>query len=155
MRSIVVGLPTQTSTSFASALSLTRTCFQFFDEVKIEDPRVHELCNKAGQPSPFQILCECLRRNFGMGDTSCQTHMNPLKHQRSEFTMSVGKHTATVSSEGGKEGGELPGGGGGMGDTSCQTHMNPLKHQWSEFATSVGHTATVSTEGDGEGDGGR
>ncbi len=107
MRSIVVGLPTQTSTSFASALSLTRTCFQFFDEVKIEDPRVHELCNKAGQPSPFQILCECLRRNFGMGDTS------------------------------------------------CQTHMNPLKHQWSEFATSVGHTATVSTEGDGEGDGGR
>ena len=30
--------------------------------MKIEDPRVHDLCNKAGQPSPFQILCECLRR---------------------------------------------------------------------------------------------
>lgn len=36
--------------------------FQFFDQVKIEDPRVHDLCNKAGQPGPFQILCECLRR---------------------------------------------------------------------------------------------
>ena len=31
-----------------------------------------------------------------MGNTSCQTEMKPLKHQRSEFTMSVGKHKATV-----------------------------------------------------------
>eukprot|EP00106_Octopus_bimaculoides_P012648 XP_014780090.1 PREDICTED: microprocessor complex subunit DGCR8-like [Octopus bimaculoides] len=34
----------------------------FFDEIKIEDPRVYELCNKAGQPTPYQILLECLRR---------------------------------------------------------------------------------------------
>lgn len=36
--------------------------FQFFDDIKIEDPRVYELCNKSGQPSPFQILLECLKR---------------------------------------------------------------------------------------------
>jgi microprocessor complex subunit DGCR8 len=36
--------------------------FQFFDEIKIEDPRISELGNKAGQPSPYQILRECLSR---------------------------------------------------------------------------------------------
>ena len=34
-----------------------------------------------------------------MGDTSCQTEMKPLKHQRSEFTMTVGKHKAAVSAK--------------------------------------------------------
>ena len=37
--------------------------FQFFDEIKIEDPRISELGNKAGQPSPYQILRECLSRS--------------------------------------------------------------------------------------------
>jgi hypothetical protein len=35
---------------------------QFFDDVKIEDPRVPELCLKAGQPTPFAVLHECLKR---------------------------------------------------------------------------------------------
>lgn len=68
----------------------------FFDEIKIEDPRISELGNKAGQPSPYQILRECLSRNYGMGDTDCLLDMKPLKHQNCEFTITVGKHTATV-----------------------------------------------------------
>ncbi|PVD31708.1 hypothetical protein C0Q70_07126 [Pomacea canaliculata] len=68
----------------------------FFDEIKIEDPRISELGNKAGQPSPYQILRECLSRNYGMGDTECVLDMKPLKHQNCEFTITVGKHTATV-----------------------------------------------------------
>lgn len=32
-----------------------------------------------------------------MGDTQCQMDMKTLKHQKSEFTMTVGKHKASVS----------------------------------------------------------
>ena len=68
----------------------------FFDDISIEDPRINELGNKVGQPSPYQILRECLNRNYGMGDTDCVLNMKPLKHQNCEFTITVGKHTATV-----------------------------------------------------------
>ncbi|XP_064612748.1 microprocessor complex subunit DGCR8-like [Liolophura sinensis] len=76
----------------------------FFDEIKIEDPRIYELCSKAGQPSPYQILQECLKRNYGMGDTQCKMEMKPLKHQRNEFLMSVGKHEAKVVCKNKREG---------------------------------------------------
>ena len=41
----------------------------------------------------FLSLC----RNYGMGDTDCLLDMKPLKHQNCEFTITVGKHKATVS----------------------------------------------------------
>lgn len=78
----------------------TNNCQQpdltFFDEVRVEDPRVSELCAKAGQPSPYQILLECLKRNHGMGDTQIKFDMQTLKHQKNEFTLTVGKHVARV-----------------------------------------------------------
>ena len=37
----------------------------FFDDIKVEDPRVPELSQKSGQPAPYQILIECLKRNYG------------------------------------------------------------------------------------------
>ncbi|KAK3579829.1 hypothetical protein CHS0354_029559 [Potamilus streckersoni] len=76
----------------------------FFDEIKIEDPRVAELCNKAALPSPYQILLECLKRNCGMGDTSVQIDKKMLNNQKSEFTMKVGKHTASVTCRNKREG---------------------------------------------------
>ncbi|XP_067135138.1 microprocessor complex subunit DGCR8 [Centruroides vittatus] len=69
---------------------------QFFDEVRVEDPRISDLCAKAGQPSPYQILLECLKRNYGMGDTQIKFDMQNLKHQKNEFRITVGKHTASV-----------------------------------------------------------
>lgn len=68
----------------------------FFDEIKVEDPRVNDLCAKTGQLSPYQILLECLKRNYGMGDTEIKQEMKNIKHQRNEFIMSVGKHSASV-----------------------------------------------------------
>ncbi|XP_076344510.1 microprocessor complex subunit partner of drosha [Tachypleus tridentatus] len=68
----------------------------FFDEIRIEDPRINDLCVKAGQPSPYQILLECLKRNYGMGDTQIKIELKSLKHQKNEFTMTVGKQKATV-----------------------------------------------------------
>ncbi|KAJ8312857.1 hypothetical protein KUTeg_010230 [Tegillarca granosa] len=78
--------------------------YSFFDEIKIEDPRVSDLCNKAGQPSPYQILLECLKRNYGMGDTQCQIDVKTLKHQKSEYSLTVGKHTVTVVCKNKREG---------------------------------------------------
>ncbi|KAH6934654.1 hypothetical protein HPB50_026271 [Hyalomma asiaticum] len=68
----------------------------FFDNIKVEDPRVNELCAKTGQLSPYQILLECLKRNYGMGDTEIKQEMRNMKHQRNEFMMSVGKHSANA-----------------------------------------------------------
>ncbi|CAL1545039.1 unnamed protein product [Lymnaea stagnalis] len=79
----------------------------FFDDVKVTDPRVNELGNKVGQPSPFQLLLECLRRNFGMGNTQCEVSTKPLKNQKCEFTINVGKHSATVVAKNKREGKQL------------------------------------------------
>lgn len=67
-----------------------------FDEIKIEDPRVAEFCAKTTEPSPHAILQTCLQRNFGLGDIQIKYDINTLKHKKNEFTMTVGKHIATV-----------------------------------------------------------
>lgn len=67
-----------------------------FDEIKIEDPRVAEFCAKTTEPSPHAILLTCLQRNYGLGDVEIKYEVNTLKHKRNEFTMTVGKHSATV-----------------------------------------------------------
>lgn len=72
------------------------TDLSFFDEIKIEDPRVAELCAKTTEPSPYAILLTCLQRNFGLGEMHIKYEVNTLRHQKNEFTMSVGRHTAKV-----------------------------------------------------------
>ncbi|KAF5281868.1 hypothetical protein FQR65_LT14512 [Abscondita terminalis] len=68
----------------------------FFDEVKIEDPRVAEFCAKTTEPLPHDILLTCLQRNFGLGDIQVSYEGNTLRYQKNEYKMSVGKHSATV-----------------------------------------------------------
>nr|CAG4641387.1 EOG090X0LFN [Eulimnadia texana] len=68
----------------------------FFDDIRIEDPRVAELCAKTSEPSPYAILLTCLQRNFGLGDKNVKYELKTLKHQRNEVTMTVGKHTVSV-----------------------------------------------------------
>ncbi|XP_067011058.2 microprocessor complex subunit DGCR8 [Anabrus simplex] len=72
------------------------TDLSFFDEIKIEDPRVAELCGKTTEPSPYAILLTCLQRNFGLGEMHINYDVNTLRHQKNEFTMTVGRHTAKV-----------------------------------------------------------
>ncbi|KAJ9582352.1 hypothetical protein L9F63_003312 [Diploptera punctata] len=72
------------------------TDLSFFDEIKIEDPRVSELCAKTTEPSPYAILLTCLQRNFGLGEMHIKYEVNTLRHQKNEFTMTVGKHLAKV-----------------------------------------------------------
>ncbi|XP_026468757.1 microprocessor complex subunit DGCR8 [Ctenocephalides felis] len=68
----------------------------FFDEIKIEDPRVAEFCAKTTEPSPHTILLTCLQRNYGLGNMHINYEVNTVKHQKNEFTMTVGKHVAKV-----------------------------------------------------------
>nr|CAG4650917.1 EOG090X04U5 [Simocephalus serrulatus]SVE94191.1 EOG090X04U5 [Simocephalus serrulatus] len=68
----------------------------FFNEIRIEDPRVAELCAKTSEPSPYAILLTCLQRNFGLGDKNVKYELRTLKHQKNEVIMTVGKHTVQV-----------------------------------------------------------
>lgn len=69
----------------------------FFDEIKIEDPRVAEFCAKTTEPAPYDILLTCLQRNFGLDELQISYQGNSSKHQGNEYTMTVGKHTAVVT----------------------------------------------------------
>ena len=68
----------------------------FFNEIRIEDPRVAELCSKTSEPSPYAILLTCLQRNYGLGDKNIKYELRTLKHQRNEVVMTVSKHTVQV-----------------------------------------------------------
>lgn len=67
-----------------------------FDEIRIEDPRVPEFCQKTTEPAPHQILLTCLQRNYGLGNIQVKYDVNTAKHKKNEFTMTVGSHTAKV-----------------------------------------------------------
>ncbi|ESO05107.1 hypothetical protein HELRODRAFT_99418 [Helobdella robusta] len=88
----------------ARAAATTAAATAFFDSIRIQDPRLLSLCATAGHPTPYQILHECLHRNYGMGDTDIKMEMKPLKRQRSEFIMKVGKHEAKVICKNKREG---------------------------------------------------
>ncbi|XP_011210191.3 microprocessor complex subunit DGCR8 [Bactrocera dorsalis] len=78
-----------------------------FDDIKIQDPRVAEFCNKTTEPSPHAILLTCLQRNFGLGDVQINYEINRTKNKKNEFTMTVGKHTAKVLCKNKREGKQL------------------------------------------------
>lgn len=72
---------------------------EFFDEVTIRDIRVADLCSKAGQFSPYQVLVECLKRNHGLGDTDIKFNVVPQKGNKpkNQYTMTAGRHTVSGS----------------------------------------------------------
>ncbi|XP_042239476.1 microprocessor complex subunit DGCR8-like [Homarus americanus] len=76
----------------------------FFDEIRIEDPRVPELCNKTSELSPYSILLNCLQRNFGLNGANIDSRLVTQKNQKNEFVMTVGKHTVQVQCKNKKDG---------------------------------------------------
>ncbi|VVC29811.1 Double-stranded RNA-binding domain [Cinara cedri] len=74
-----------------------------FDQIKITNPRVSELCVKTGELSPYSILLVCLQRNFG----ECEVKIDYLSNHRkilNQCKMVVDKHTASVPCKSKKEG---------------------------------------------------
>ncbi|KAH8383351.1 hypothetical protein KR009_008067, partial [Drosophila setifemur] len=77
-----------------------------FDDIRIEDPRVTEFCNKTTEPSPNAILLTCLQRNYG-SDVQISQEINRTSNNKNEFTMTVGKHIAKVVCRNKREGKQL------------------------------------------------
>lgn len=77
---------------------------KFFDNIKIDDSRVSDLCTRAGLQSPYQILVECLKRNVGTCDTEIVHDVKLIKHHRNIYTMKVGEHEAKVECKNKREG---------------------------------------------------
>ena len=67
--------------------SVTNGCSQvdndadlmFFDEIRIEDPRVPDLCNKTSELSPFTVLLNCLQRNYGLSGANIESRLGRLQ----------------------------------------------------------------------------
>ncbi|KAG7159237.1 microprocessor complex subunit DGCR8-like [Homarus americanus] len=72
--------------------------------IRIEDPRVPELCNKTSELSPYSILLNCLQRNFGLNGANIDSRLVTQKNQKNEFVMTVGKHTVQVQCKNKKDG---------------------------------------------------
>jgi len=113
-----------------------RSCadLSFFDEIEVTDPRVNELGNKVGQPGPYQILLECLKRNFGMGNTECNVTTQSLKNQKCEFSITVGKHTAKVVARNKRDGKQFA-------SQAILAKLHPHVHSWGSllrlYATNI------------------
>lgn len=78
-----------------------------FDEIRIEDPRVTEFCNKTTEPTPHAILTTCLQRNFGLGEIKIDYQVHTGRRKLNEFTMTVGKHKKTVICRNKREGKQM------------------------------------------------
>merc|ERR1719220_1822620 len=68
----------------------------FFDDIRVEDPRVAELCNRTSEPAPYQILITCLQRNYGLGDTHIHQELKSVRNGKNEYTMRVDKREVAV-----------------------------------------------------------
>lgn len=77
---------------------------KFFDNIKIDDSRITELCSKAGLQSPYQILVECLKRNAGTCNTDIVHNVQLIKHHKNIYTMKVNEHEAKVECKNKREG---------------------------------------------------
>ncbi|KAA0192667.1 hypothetical protein HAZT_HAZT005765 [Hyalella azteca] len=76
----------------------------FFDQIRIEDPNVPELCNRMSEVPPYSLLLVCLQRNYCMDNNNITCQLIPHKGQKNEFEMTVGKHTVRVPCKNKKEG---------------------------------------------------
>lgn len=96
---------TEANTSLSGQVDSSKD-LRFFDNIKIEDARVTELCAKAGQQSPYQILVECLKRNANTcdGELPITHHVQLIKPQKNVYTMTVNEHEVKVNCKNKREG---------------------------------------------------
>ena len=79
----------------------------FFDEIRVEDPRVADLCNRTSEPAPYQILVTCLQRNYGLGDTHIHQDMKTVSNGKNEYRLLVNKREVVVICKNKKDGKQL------------------------------------------------
>nr|XP_023029302.1 microprocessor complex subunit DGCR8-like [Leptinotarsa decemlineata] len=76
----------------------------YFDEIRVEDPRVAEFCAKTTEPPPYDILLTCLQRNFGRRPLQVYYNGKTSKNHGNEYTMVVNEHRAIVACKNKRDG---------------------------------------------------
>jgi hypothetical protein len=132
-------------------LCFTSFFFKFFDDIKISDPRIADLCIKAGQPTPFQVLCECLKRSVVyVARLLSFAHDYFNRSVRREFflfesTRVYLKRNTHFDRSDKRLDFIFLRRNFGMGDTQIQMDVRAVRHQRSEFIMKVSkHEAKVS-----------
>ena len=64
--------------------------------LKIDHKGIPELCSRLGQPQPFNVLTEMIRRNSTMKQVKPAWDSRPLGHQHHEYELTVGSRTVKV-----------------------------------------------------------
>ncbi|XP_063231307.1 microprocessor complex subunit DGCR8-like isoform X2 [Bacillus rossius redtenbacheri] len=67
-----------------------------FDDIRIEDPRVAELCARTTEPYPHAVLLACIKRNFGLEESDIKYEDRSLSEGEHEFTIRVADYCAVV-----------------------------------------------------------
>lgn len=81
--------------------------YAIFDVLEITDTRIPELCSRAGQPTPFLLLQECLRRRSTCENTEITTKIRRIRHERHEFTLKVAENSVKVTCVNKQEGKQM------------------------------------------------
>lgn len=123
--------------SSTTSTSDTAIDLSFFDSIRLEDPRVADLCRKAAEPSPFTILILCLQRNFGLSGSEVSCRLINSKHQRNQFEMSVGKHQAVANCKNKKDGKQLAA-------QSLLQQLHPQLTSWGSMLRMYGNYSSSS-----------
>ena len=120
-------------TSAATAVDPTSAAY-IFDMIGLTDTRIPELCARAGQPSPYLILQEYLKRYSAFGDTGINITSRQLRHQRHEFKLSVGEHSVKVVSGNKRDGKQ-------MAAQAMLKRLHPKVDNWGSILRMYGYEA--------------
>jgi len=110
----------------------------FFDDIRVEDIRVPELCNKMSEPSPYAILLSCLQRNYGLGDTNIKVNSKAARNPKFiRFSMTVNEKTVEVTCKSKREGKQ-------MASQKLLQILHPNIKSWSSLLKMYGSRAITA-----------
>uniref|UniRef100_A0A915MNJ4 Microprocessor complex subunit DGCR8 n=1 Tax=Meloidogyne javanica TaxID=6303 RepID=A0A915MNJ4_MELJA len=112
-----------------------RNDLHIFDMIGVTDTRIPELCARAGQPSPYLVLQEYLKRHSAFGDTAINLTSRLLRHQRHEFKLSIGEELSVKVISGNKREGKQ------IAAQAMLKKLHPEIETWGAILKLYGHEA--------------
>uniref|UniRef100_A0A915LUJ6 Microprocessor complex subunit DGCR8 n=1 Tax=Meloidogyne javanica TaxID=6303 RepID=A0A915LUJ6_MELJA len=112
-----------------------RNDLHIFDMIGVTDTRIPELCARAGQPSPYLVLQEYLKRHSAFGDTAINLTSRLLRHQRHEFKLSIGEELSVKVISGNKREGKQ------IAAQEMLKKLHPEIETWGAILKLYGHEA--------------
>uniref|UniRef100_A0A915LBF9 Phosphodiesterase n=1 Tax=Meloidogyne javanica TaxID=6303 RepID=A0A915LBF9_MELJA len=112
-----------------------RNDLHIFDMIGVTDTRIPELCARAGQPSPYLVLQEYLKRHSAFGNTAINLTSRLLRHQRHEFKLSIGEELSVKVISGNKREGKQ------IAAQAMLKKLHPEIETWGAILKLYGHEA--------------